>query len=503
MKKIFFCWFFFLLFNPLYSKAAIEITEIMYSPGNNPVGGEWVEIKNNGAEAVDLSGYRLREGGTAHLLKDAGSGLSLPAGTYAIIADDAVKFKTDYSGYGGLLFDSTFSLSDSGELLEWLRYKSKDDVLIEDQITYIPGDTSRGTGQSLQKIDGVWQASIPTPGSVNVLAISTSTDDNDDNTTSSTTSTTTDVQIIETATSGGGGGGSWQAYDSQASVSNLTISLPKVGIGRNRLATVGQTLSFELWRDNKSGSLPEKVTWSFGDGTSGVGNKIEHQYLFAGEYQVLANAYYPFGQAVARVKVLVVEPEVVIKTVNWKDGYVEIYNQGSKEINLGTWGLTNFFADYLLPKDTIIGGKTSIKIPLAMTGLIGGRVQLLNPIAMATKVKNNQSMESLAKNSKQATSSVELEKNLVAIENKLAEIRSMAEDLSREKMVGVEPAPTEEGVISHQIKPTPVSENIISPNPLPLAPEIINLNPRPKFWQKVWQLPASGLASVRSLFNRQ
>lgn len=79
-------------------------------------GFEWVEIYNKGSEAVDLSGWKFFEDNTNHGLTIAAGDAVVSPGEYAVIAQDAAKFLSKYSGAVGSVFDSSWgSLNESGE----------------------------------------------------------------------------------------------------------------------------------------------------------------------------------------------------------------------------------------------------------------------------------------------------------------------------------------------------------------------------------------------------
>ncbi|MBN1385835.1 lamin tail domain-containing protein [Candidatus Woesearchaeota archaeon] len=97
---------------------ALVINEIMYDPAGTDSGHEWVELFNE-QTSVDMTGFRFYEGGSAHSLTLIQGSGTLPAGSYAIITDDADQFLLDFPSFSGTLFDSTWSsLSNTGELLE-------------------------------------------------------------------------------------------------------------------------------------------------------------------------------------------------------------------------------------------------------------------------------------------------------------------------------------------------------------------------------------------------
>lgn len=147
----------------------LVITEIMYNASGTDDGREWIEIRNDGASAASLDDVRFLEGGTNHRLTFARGSAALAAGTYAVIADDANQFLLDYPSFVGTLFDSSFSLSNDGEALAFTFNGSTFHSVI-----YASSTGASGDGDSLQLINGVWQASVPTPGAANVAASASS-----------------------------------------------------------------------------------------------------------------------------------------------------------------------------------------------------------------------------------------------------------------------------------------------------------------------------------------
>ena len=135
------------IFFPAFAHAAVIITEVMYDLSGTDTGREWVEITNTGSSPIDVSGYKFFEANTNHSLTlISGSGI-LQSGSSAIIADDPTKFSIDWPQYSDTLFDSSFSLSNTGEALAL-----KDNTLtILNSITYDPSIGVAGDGNALQQ----------------------------------------------------------------------------------------------------------------------------------------------------------------------------------------------------------------------------------------------------------------------------------------------------------------------------------------------------------------
>lgn len=96
------------------SQHSLVITEIMASPIGLDETFEWIEVYNAGTVTLQLSDFKLREMGVMHSI----SPLSVDPRGFAIIANDRDCFVQRYTNLLAITADSTFSLSDAGELLE-------------------------------------------------------------------------------------------------------------------------------------------------------------------------------------------------------------------------------------------------------------------------------------------------------------------------------------------------------------------------------------------------
>ena len=166
-----------IFFTPIFSFsffafANLEINEIMYDlrTGGDD-GREWVEIHNNSDAPIDVSILRFSEADTNHKLKLVQGGTIIGAHDFALIVSDSIKFKVDHPAFAGTVFDSSFSLSNSGEVLALKNTQQGKDLNVIDQFVYSSSMGGAGDGKSLQKVGGVWKSAIPTPGSENKIIV--------------------------------------------------------------------------------------------------------------------------------------------------------------------------------------------------------------------------------------------------------------------------------------------------------------------------------------------
>ncbi|OGI76111.1 hypothetical protein A3C67_01555 [Candidatus Nomurabacteria bacterium RIFCSPHIGHO2_02_FULL_42_19] len=150
---------------PCFVLASLEISEIMYDlKTGSDDGREWVEIFNNSDSSVDFSTFKFFEGDTNHKLTLIQGDIKVGTAGYAIIVADNIKFKTDWPNFSGNIFDSSFSLSNTGEILA---IKNAD--LVVNEFFYQSSSGGAGDGKSLQKINGAWVGAAPTPGAENKI----------------------------------------------------------------------------------------------------------------------------------------------------------------------------------------------------------------------------------------------------------------------------------------------------------------------------------------------
>ncbi|VVB59299.1 Lamin Tail Domain protein [uncultured archaeon] len=177
---------FILLFSPLAS-AAISINEIMYDPVQDDNYNEWIEIYNNGTDAISLENWSLCDkkimGGYVNRSGaiQRNSSLSIPATGFGLITDggsgtevyenfnvseNSVAFHVDASSLCNGALPNTNEKS--------LVLKDSGGTLI-DNITYSPTWGANGNGKTLERNASGWFESTRiggTPGAANSILFS-------------------------------------------------------------------------------------------------------------------------------------------------------------------------------------------------------------------------------------------------------------------------------------------------------------------------------------------
>jgi len=341
LGKFVFISYFFLV--PIFVNAQIVITEIMYDAEGSDTGKEWIEIFNDGDQTVNLSGWKLFEADINHKInpeEEEGGSLDLPSNSFGIIVNSVDKFRENYSSFSGIIFDSAYSLSNTGETLI-IRDGDLSDV---DNVTYSSDWGANGDGYSLQIIENDWVSANPTIGSAN-SSVSEDFDieEDDDNTDSE--------DIIESSFFE-----EKQIYANAGKDKNVIVGADSMFSG----------LAFGFEDEVLKNS---RYIWSFGDGNSGEGKNVLHNYSYPGEYVVVLNISSGEYSASDRIIVKALPVDIIISEVDIENNFIELYNKSEHELNLSWWRIKSGNEFFTLPRDTIILSNRKVKFSPQTIGL--------------------------------------------------------------------------------------------------------------------------------------
>lgn len=402
---------FSLIILPAVSHAQVVINEIMYDLSGADTGREWIEIYNSGSSAADLSSWKFFENDTNHGLNSISGGVSLPAGGYAIIADDSTKFLLDWPNFSGTLFDSTFSLNNTGETISL-----KDDTqMIVGEVTYQSLIGANGDGNTLSRSGSIWIAASPTPGFANSsISVSTST----------TATTTTDIEetIAKNSSSSNNQSSSntISTHYSATPLTNVNRAMNfAVGAGRDRLSSAGSPLEFKV-ETNIEYNSNSIFVWNFGDGSEGVGEVVSHTYMYPGDYVLILNVSGPRGKSVSRASVKIVYPEFSITQISKER--VEIANNSKSEVSLFGRALVAGNKIFIFPRDTIIKAGQRISFGANITGLDLSKNPRVSLIVVGTEVKSYEVLARVEAERQEEIKRLSLELNM--LQDKLAALQT-------------------------------------------------------------------------------
>ena len=321
----------------------ISITEITYDPVGTDSGREWVEIFAPG-EAGDLTGYFLRENEVNHGIKEYEEHTVDSASDYAIIADNPSKFLIDFPEYKGYLYDSAFSLKNTGEMISLV---SKDqDVVFT--YTYEPIDEKYEVLWSLQSGPDGWVAAEASPGSGSIQSLSSSSSD------SSGKEDISD-QVKKSIKKK-----DIEEYSIDRTIEDIDLQKKIRGI-------VAVPIRFNPFSVKTLKRTSKKMHWSYGDGTSEVTERPSHTYAFPGQYLLIGSLMYGDNlEHVAYGKIIVSENPIVMKSIDAQGRYIEIENTSPDVVNIEKFRVSlGSGKSYLFPRNTLILGNMSIKIPFS------------------------------------------------------------------------------------------------------------------------------------------
>lgn len=371
-----------LLGAPLFASATVSFSEIMYDLAEGGDSGrEWIEIVNTGTATETLTGWKLFEGATNHGMTVAQGSETLSAGGVAIIADNPTQFLADHPGFSGTVFDSAFSLSNTGETLV-LRNADLADI---DTASYTSEQGGAGDRNSLQKVGGAWQAATPTPGSTSGMGSE-----------STTPQTNTEHQAETTPTPAA------PAQSTSQEPRGFSQD-PRVFVDAGaptRTVVAGADTLFEAraWGSRMEAIPSARMVWTFGDGSTREGNSLMHRFSYPGIYAVILETTSGVLTAIDRIDVTVVPANLaVVRTGASPGGFVEIANRGDAEIDLSYWMIRTGGQTAVLPRNTLLGPRRTTMFSdesLALMVPAVDTVELLYPngaLAMSYDIGRRQS----------------------------------------------------------------------------------------------------------------
>ena len=344
------------LFAPLFSHAegSVSLNEIMYNPEGSDTNHEWVEIYNNGNEAIDIASWYFWEGNTYHGLHPDGF-TQLQPGEYALIVKDVPIARSEL-GASHHYIRASFSLGNTGETLK-IADENKTTI---SELHYLSDWGANGNGNSLQYISGQWKEGDPTPGEQNEIVSSENTD-------SQNNEEDSDSEKVE--------GNTIHEGANLHSKYSYTVSrfLQKLIAGEEFKARI-------LVKHEGDKVYDGLFLVNFGDGTiiktREPVKEYTHRYIHPGKY-LFVFEYYPSSliydarddPEISFRKIIEVDKSetLSLEKVNPYDGVV-IRNNGNDEVNLEEWKLRWKGKWYTFPHGTILLPHEVLRISFKAVG---------------------------------------------------------------------------------------------------------------------------------------
>lgn len=303
----------------------------MYDAPGTDSKREWIELYNSGDTSVPVSSIKLIENDSNHNL--VGDSESIPPDTYLIVASDIDSFKLDHPEASGYIYDSVFSLVNTGEKLA-----VSVDGVVTDEISYTPFDPVSDMEYSIQIIDSRSYYLPSTPLSENVKS-----------------------ESVENETEPAGDSSQVQSGQSKVSKYIKTKTEEEFNIGRDRIGYPGIPLRFDVI-SKKEIKSNQNIIWSFGDGSKDEGISTIHSFSYPGSYIVTARILGGDSLGFSRTTVNVLDRSVSVIDANSE--YIEVNNPSESEINIGRMRIVFENDTFTLPTDTIILPQSSVRLPI-------------------------------------------------------------------------------------------------------------------------------------------
>ncbi len=346
---------------PNIVRANVLVNEIAWMGTSVSANDEWIELINDGGDAVDLSGWTLKAEDGEPSIPLSGT---IEAGGFFLLE------RTDDTSVPGVPADQIYSgnMANTGEtfVLRDTSGVAIDTVEGGSNWASVGGDNaSKNTAQ--RQSDNTWITGVPTPRAEN------STEN-----------------IIPGGSSGGSPGGATKSNTPKVTGAYKQQVFAYAGEDTNTV--VGANVSFQGFavnEYNKDLSNP-RFDWTFGDGEQRSGEKVTHVFREPGTYTVVLKVWHDNQRAEDTILVYAFPPEIRITDVVWgEDGFVEIQNGSLRDLDISGWKLRGRRFDnerrlktFTFPDGTRIGPAMTVRFSEAIINLdvhLGDRVALLYP----------------------------------------------------------------------------------------------------------------------------
>ena len=338
----------------------------MYDVSGTDTDREWVEVFNASASPVHFTDWKFFEANTNHGVTSVQGGENLASGAYAIIADNPTKFLQDWPSYSGILFDSTFTLGNSGETLGI--HMPPPDLTGTDSVAYQSAWGAAGNGNSLQRTSAngaTFAEASPTPGSGSFSSSGgggSSSSDFDTNTATSTP----------------------QSTNAGSSSGDSAVMPPPPRIfadgGSGRTVIVGADTEFKARAYDEKKNIIDfsRFHWNFGDGSTAETSSVLHRFDYPGRYVVVLDIPEEKNSVSDQIIVTVEPMKLALSLMS--DGGVAIENRAGRTLDLSRWIVRSMGRTFTIPESTFILANSPLRISQRTLGFSSGAdVELAYP----------------------------------------------------------------------------------------------------------------------------
>lgn len=340
--------------------AAVGINEVAWMGTPASASCEWVELFNDGAEPVSLSGWTLtvaNEGAAPKVVDLSGSiGASgyyvLARNTASCLGAEPTKSATLQTSFGSGISNAATTLtlkqgSDTADTVDasggW------DDV---------GGLNDSDNKLTAQRHSGSWITAAPTPGAANSTEdyVALDNDQDEEESSSSKSNTTSNPGYV-------------------------AAPLPQVfaSAGSDRTVIVGADAKFVATAYDRDQDVINyaKFFWNFGDGTTAEGPWVLHHYSYPGRYAVELTITNTSLRTSSHITVTAMPASVSLELL--PQGGVSIQNNSGRDLDLSLWVVKQGEGVFVLPEHSVVLKGSSINISAATLGFMATEAKLYYP----------------------------------------------------------------------------------------------------------------------------
>ena len=337
---------------------SLQITEVMYNPPGTG-GAQWVEVYNPNASAAVMTagtkGWRVDDGSASkHVLVDpaaaspgGGRGtLTIAPGGFAIITNDPAGFIAQYGSAAYSVIKSAIAPKVSGATISL--FDSAGTVVAS--ATYTKDQGAYNDGNSLHLKGNSLVAATPDPGVFSEQIASPNVSPSP----APEASTTPANDLVSTA----------QTTQQGSSVLNAPPLAARIVATSPVVVGAGSAFAGSAFTEKGDPVASARYLWNFGDGVTLEGQKVFHTYMYPGTYALSLSVSSGYSMGAGYTTLQAVPPQIALQVM--QDGSVVVSNGAAQNTNIGLWSLGKSAGVFIIPENTLVLAKQSIRFAPAV-----------------------------------------------------------------------------------------------------------------------------------------
>lgn len=345
---------------PSIASATVRINEIAWMGSSANANAEWIELFNEGADSVSLTGWTLTAlSGSPSVTLNG----TIEANGFFLLertSDESVPQIPKDQLYTG-------ALSNSGATLVLKDADGATVDTVEGGSNWVDIGGDNATKHTAQRVTGSsWVTANGTPRATNAEQEVEEEEEIPEEEDPEAEETAPIVTI--------------SGYSTTSTPSSILSNKLYIVLGSNRIVSQGADTRYIATVYDKSGK-PQKsanVEWAFGDGSKATGLSVRHAYYEPGSYVATARATHEGMSTVKILNVTVLPADVSITYVSERG--IVLTNHTSELQDVSSWVLKSGKKRFVLPEGTVLGPDASVTFSPKVTRLpVSKEVSILYP----------------------------------------------------------------------------------------------------------------------------